>query len=100
MGRLTVPRPSGYVVVTSPDGGLEEADTLQCVHCGCHWKMEPGSGKIRGYCHSCAGPICGPKCKVCVPAEQRLENIEQGRPLDFRPIVVGARNFDGLILPR
>lgn len=88
MGRLTILRPHGYMVSTGPDGEIVEADTLQCVHCGCHFAVEPGSGKIRGYCGSCNGPTCGPKCQACVPVDQLLENIEQGRSLDFRPIIV------------
>lgn len=90
MGRLTVLRPDGYMIATTPEGGIIEADTLQCVHCGCHWQVEPGSKKVRGYCARCAGPVCGPKCQTCVPAEQQLENMEQGRPLDFRPVVVAV----------
>lgn len=87
--RCTVLRPNGYMVSTSPEEGIVEADTLQCVHCGCHWTVEPGSGKRRGYCSRCNGPVCGSKCKACIPAEQQLENMEQGRPLDFRPTIVG-----------
>lgn len=91
MGHLTVARPSGYMVTTHPDGVVVEADTLQCAHCGCHWKIEPGSGKVRGYCLCCNGPICGPKCAKCVPKEQQLENIEQSRPIGFRRILTGFR---------
>ncbi len=89
MARLSLLKPNGYMVTTDPVGGISEADTLQCVHCGCHWRVEPGSGKVRGYCTRCNGPICGPKCQQCVPAEQQLENIEQGRSRGFRPIRVG-----------
>lgn len=79
-------RPNGYGIMTGPNG-IIEADTLQCVHCACHWQVKPGSGKIRGFCMRCNGPICGPKCsKKCVPAEQQLENIETGKPLDFVPV--------------
>lgn len=85
----TILRPHGYMMVSDPEGGIIEADTLQCVHCGCHWQVKPGSKRRAGYCSGCNGPICGPKCQVCVPAEQQLENIEQGRPVDFRPIVSG-----------
>jgi len=90
MGKLTVPRPSGYVVVTSPEGVVAEADTLQCVHYQQHFPVSPGSGMIRGYCARCNGPICGHKCQACVPAERQLSNIEQGRPADFNPIFVGG----------
>lgn len=63
------------------------AKTHQCVHCGAHWIPKPGSGTIRGWCGNCAGFVCGPRCKECVPVEQYLENIEKGRPENYRPII-------------
>ncbi len=89
MKRETVTKPSGYVVVTCPGGDVIEHDTLQCVHCGAHWIASPGSGKIRGFCMKCNGPICGPGCVECVPHEQKLENIEKGNPALFVPIISG-----------
>ena len=71
--------PAGYITISDPDAGLIEADTLQCVHCGCHWEMKPGSGNMRGFCTRCNGPVCGPKCRECVPIERGLENLEAGR---------------------
>lgn len=65
-------------------------DTLQCVHCGGHWVVKPGSGNVRGFCGRCNGFICGPGCERCVPTELLLENIEQGRPLDFVPTTVNV----------
>lgn len=65
-------------------------DTLQCVHCGGHFEVRPGSGKVRGFCQRCNGVFCGPGCAKCVPTEQLLENIEQGRPLDFVPTTVNV----------
>lgn len=81
-------REAGYVAIVDPgsDKPILEARTLQCVHCGGHWVPRPGSGIERGFCTRCNGPVCGRGCAECVPAEQMLENIEQGRPLDFRPI--------------
>ena len=76
--RFTASKPSGHIIVSGPDGFLHEADTLQCVHCGMHWELQPGSGKIRGYCGRCNGPVCGPKCAECVPIERQLEIIENG----------------------
>ncbi len=90
MRRNTRLRPAGHVIVTPPVGPIIEVDTLQCVHCGAHWQPKPGSGNVRGFCMKCNGPICGAACAECMPAEQRLENIEAGRPLDFRPIIVGV----------
>jgi len=80
-------RPSGHIEIAG-DSGLFRADTLQCVHCGCHWQVRRGSKITRGFCFNCNGPICSKKCAVCVPAEQKLENIEHGRRLDFKPIRV------------
>jgi hypothetical protein len=37
---------------------------------------------------NCAGPVCGPGCAECIPTDLLLENMEQGRPLDFKPVVV------------
>ena len=89
MPNASVLRPKGHIFVTDPDGNLVESDTLQCVHCGAHWQVQPGSGKIRGFCSRCNGPICGPKCLDCVPREQQLQNIEQGQPKGYRPILAG-----------
>ena len=70
------------------DKVLFVAKTLQCKHCGKHWIPQPGSGRVRGWCMNCHGPICGPGCATCVPEEALLENYEKGRPLDFRSIQV------------
>lgn len=86
-------RESGTIIVAGPnfEGPVLEAGTVQCVHCGRHWIRRPGSGIIRGWCMRCNGPICGPQCEECVPQEQQIENIEQGRPLKFRPVRVAVR---------
>jgi hypothetical protein len=78
---------AGLIVVSDPgsDKPLLEVPTLQCVHCGGHWVPQSGSGRVRGFCQRCMGPICGPGCAECVPVEQYLENMEKGRPDDFRP---------------
>lgn len=85
-------RESGTIIVVDPgtDKPLLEVGTLQCCHCGGHWIPAPGSGRIRGFCQRCHGPVCGPGCAECVPVEQYLENVEQGRPEWFRPIVVSS----------
>ncbi len=88
MAEHTVLRPAGYVKITHPEGAIFEADTLQCVHCGSHWQVSPGSRKIRGFCSRCNGPVCGPKCKECVPHEQQLENMESKKPIGFRRIIL------------
>lgn len=88
----TATRAAGYAIVTGPDG-TREADTLQCGHCGGHWVVSPGSGRLRGVCRICHKVTCGPNCiagTACIPQELLCENIEKGRPLDFRPIVSRA----------
>ncbi len=70
------------------DRPLLEIKTVMCCHCGGHFQPEPGSGKIRGFCFTCMGPICGPGCQECVPLEQYLSNLEAGRDPSFRPIIV------------
>ncbi len=87
-------RPDGFIEITDLDGKITRQETVQCNHCGCHWVHNPGSGKIRGYCSKCNGYFCGPACAKCVPTEQLLENIEQGKPLDHRSTVVQIPYFD------
>lgn len=80
----------GRIVISDPgaDRPLLEVGTLQCCHCGKHWVPRPGSGTVRGFCRNCMAPVCGPGCKECVPLEQMLDNLERGRPEDFRPVSV------------
>ena len=56
--------------------GKEVAITLQCVHCGGHWTPIKGSGKMRGFCMKCNGPICGESCQECIPKEVQLLIME------------------------
>lgn len=67
-------KPSGQFIFTGPDGTVEQF-TLKCVHCGYNWHVEPGSGKKRGWCMKCKGPICGAEwcCKECVPNDAQLD---------------------------
>lgn len=85
-------RCTDHGVISYSDPGSDKPllviKTLQCVHCGGHWYPRPGSGRVRGWCMNCSGPICGPSCKDCVPVEQYLENMEKGRPDDFRPVTI------------
>lgn len=85
-------REAGIVIISDPgaDKPLDEIATLQCVHCGGHFPHRPGSGITRGFCMNCNGPVCGKSCAKCVPEEQLLENIEKGRPEDFKPVSVGT----------
>lgn len=83
---------AGLIVVSDPgsDKPISETKTLQCCHCGGHWICQPGSGRIRGFCMNCNGPICGPSCATCIPTDLLLTNMEKGRPLDFKPIMVSV----------
>ena len=83
-------REAGVVTICDPDSDkpICEVATLQCVHCGGHWIPTPGSGRVRGFCQNCYGFVCGLGCQACVPTELLLENMEKGRPLDFKPICV------------
>lgn len=91
-----MPKEAGHITLIDPgaDKPLLELGTLQCCHCGGQWFPQPGSGRIRGFCQNCNGPVCGPGCAACVPTEQYLENLEKGRDPLFRPILVGV-NWDG-----
>jgi hypothetical protein len=84
-----MPKWAGEFIFSEPgsDKKTSNGGTLQCVHCGAHWLVQPGSGKIRGWCMQCNGPFCGPQCAKCIPTDLLLENMEKGRPLDYRPII-------------
>jgi hypothetical protein len=81
---------NGLITILDPgaDRPLVEEKTVQCMHCGRHFTMRRGSGKVRGFCMKCNGFFCGPQCEPCVPMEQQLENMEAGRAVDHRPIQV------------
>lgn len=83
-------RECGLAIFLDPgaDRPVLEIATAQCCHCGGHFPIQPGSGRIRGFCMNCNGPVCGPGCEACVPTDLLLENMEKGRPEDFRPIFV------------
>lgn len=86
MSDVSVLRPKGHIWLYG-EGKTLEFDTLQCVHCGMHWTVQPGSGRVRGFCMQCNGPHCGqPKCMTCVPMEQQLDNMERGKPVFHKPI--------------
>lgn len=88
----------GQMTIIDPgaDKPIREIGTAQCKHCGGHFPIAPGSGRLRGFCMRCNGPICGPGCAECVPEEQYLENMEKGRPDNFMPTTI----YVGADLPR
>lgn len=81
----SVRKPSGYFTITDPDAPMIEGETLSCRHCQAIWRVQPGSGIRRGWCHRCAGPLCGkPACLAeCVPWERAIEAME-GRAALYR----------------
>ena len=71
--RHTASRPDGTIIVSS-DMGSVERDTVQCVHCGCQWTVQPGSGKRRNFCTFHVGPTCGePACDTCLRKEHGMQ---------------------------
>ena len=59
--------------------GIAVADTKQCCHCGMHFVMVKGSGKLRGWCTKCHHVTCGAiGCCKCVPFEEKLDLMEKG----------------------
>lgn len=66
--------------------GVQIASTQRCVHCGAHFMVETGSGKVRGWCRfKCNGPTCGrPECYECKPFERWLEEVERRATLEAR----------------
>lgn len=82
----------GVLVSTPYEGGpVVQTDIVQCCHCSRVWVWVPGSGRRRGFCMRCNGITCGSHtCDACVPFEQQLDNMECGRPVDFRPIVASV----------
>lgn len=83
-------REDGILEICDPQRAqpLLRIGTVACVHCGMHFPVRPGSGKVRGFCTRCMGPVCGPGCAECVPIERRLDNEEAGKPPDYRRILV------------
>ena len=84
----------GVLISTPVEGGpTEERDLVQCVHCQYSWVWEPGSGKLRGYCTRCNGPVCGHRAcreRGCVHHEQLLHAIEEQRTVASLPITARA----------
>jgi hypothetical protein len=73
-GTWTVHKPAGTVIIVQAAGPTIMRDTLQCSHCMVHWTVQPGSGRHRGWCTKCNGPLCGAeKCmRNCVPFEKKV----------------------------
>ena len=70
---------AGYIVVTDPDGGVQEKETYQCCHHNGHFARNVGQGPP-AMCLMCMQPTCGSKaCDVCIPFEAKLEAWEGKR---------------------
>jgi hypothetical protein len=82
-------RPSGTGILMDPALPREvQMDYKQCIHCQAVWKVEPGSGKMRGFCGKCNGPICGPKCLECNgPFDKQNDDLAAGRPIGSRLLI-------------
>lgn len=75
--RHTAARPDGTIIVCS-DMGTVERDTVQCVHCGCQWTIQPGSGRRRNFCEYHMGPTCGkPSCDSCLRKEHGMQIVPE-----------------------
>jgi hypothetical protein len=69
-------REAGIIVID----GQQVGSTKQCCHCGGHFMMVKGSGKLRGWCMKCNEVTCGKfDCCKCVPFEKKLELVEAGK---------------------
>ncbi len=72
-----MPKEDGVILID----GQQVGSTQQCCHCGKHFMMIKGSGRLRGHCMKCNKITCGEiKCCACVPYEKQIENIERGLP--------------------
>lgn len=83
--------------------GLIQVQTLQCPHCGEHWKWETGSGRKHKYCGNCHGTTCSKKVCIenCIPLEKYLDTFEKTGVDLFEVASGGKPNIGiGIIDPR
>lgn len=79
-------------------GWTVTGETLRCVHCGGHWIMQPGSGRVRGFCTRCMGVVCGMRqCFSCVPEEQMLLNMEAAGRARMEAAIADAEEASELV---
>ncbi len=88
-------KPSGYSVLSHPDGSKKEMEKRQCAHCQFSWIYRPGSGVRRGYCSRCNGLLCGkPQCmEYCIPYINKIEGMEKGQ--SFKNLLKSAHQKYG-----
>lgn len=71
------PKAHGYEFVD----GIEVRATLQCPHCGNHFKSVKGSGVTRGWCSAHWAITCGrAECRTCIDFREKL-GLEQSHEL-------------------
>ena len=77
----SVRNPHSVIIINDPDLPHEiQIDLLHCCHCQYAWRVEPGSGKRRGYCLKCNQVTCGGEtCGECMPFEKKLALYEAGK---------------------
>ena len=82
----------GGTLISTPYAGgpITQQDTVCCQHCSYSSVWVTGSEKWWSICQRCGGLRCGRECcqkNGCIPQEQEIENMEAGRPDNFRRIV-------------
>lgn len=91
----------GEFIITD-EAGSHTFASAQCVHCGVHWQVMPGSGRLRGYCYPCKGVLCGKEAcmKECVCIEAQIEIMEGNKKTinKFKDNRLTMENL-GIILP-
>jgi len=69
----------GYLIIVGA-GGTQEFTTKSCPHCGSHFVIIPGSGRLRHFCMLCHAPTCDKAaCYEHSPFLKRVELIEAGK---------------------
>ena len=73
----TAYRVGGNFLVTMPGAPDIEGETFLCPHCQRIEVIQPGSGKVRGFCMHCMKPTCGrQECLVCDPFQKKHERAQ------------------------
>lgn len=101
MSEISKLNPHGFFEVTNLDGETTRGETLQCCHCGGHWQLVKGSGRVRGFCTRCNQVTCGSEsCMQCLHWEAKLEVIEGTRnPTAVSVPVGGSVSAGGIWCP-
>lgn len=85
-------RPAGYVHIFTPDGTVDEYETLQCVHCQALLRMTRDRVvEESGWCGQCGAVICGRCVSLgrCIPFEKALLAYERRQA--FGDAIFGPR---------